>query len=425
MSTGGPEVAAPALDRLASSISSQLIAADPHRMDEVIWRALAQLGQTSKVDRTYLIALEPEGHKIERAEEWCAPNISPVVAELFGRADDSTRWWSARVLLGESIFIADVAALEPDDEPAAHLLRAHGVGSLLLVPIVIDGDACGAIGMTTVQRTYHFTDDIAAQLRLIGQTLINRLVRARAEQVLAATTLELAHRNAELERSNRDLEEFAYVASHDLKSPLLVIRGFLDLLGRNKADVLGEDGITYIEAATRGAERMERLIDALLAFSRAGRLPMEPRSVDLESLVHQVLADITVLVRDAGAEVSVGPLPTITGDPVQLAQVFQNLLTNAIKYARAGISCQVSITSRRVGADWEVSVTDNGIGIDPADYARIFMMFARLEQARDTPGSGIGLAICQRAVQAHGGRLWVEPADEQGARFVVALPASP
>jgi signal transduction histidine kinase len=409
---------------VASSISSQLVAADPERIDEVVWRALAQLGETSRVDRTYLITLEPEGTEIERAQEWCAPNVGPVVADLFGRADDVTRWWSARVLLGESIFIADVAALEPDDEPAAHLLRANGVGSLLLVPIVIDSVTRGAIGMTTVRRTYHFTDDIAAQLRLIGQTLINRLVRARAEQALAAATEELARRNAELERSNRDLEEFAYLASHDLKSPLLVIRGFLDLLGRQKADVLGEDGVTYVEAAARGAERMERLIDALLAFSRAGREPLEPRPVDLETVVHEVLADITVLLLDAGAEVSVSPLPTISGDPVQLAQVFQNLLTNAIKYARSQIPCRVAIAARRIEDEWEVSVTDNGIGIDPDDYARIFLMFVRLAPASDTPGSGIGLAICQRAVQAHGGRIWVEPAEEHGSRFVIALPIS-
>lgn len=425
MSTGGPELEAPGLDRVVATISSQLIAADPAQIDDVIQRALAQLGEASKVDRAYLIALEPARNEIERAEEWCAPGIPPVVGELFGKADDTTRWWSARVLLGEPTFIADVAALEPDDEPAAHLLRAQGVGSLLLVPIVIDGVTRGAIGMTTVLRTYQFTDDIAVQLRLVGQTLINRLERARAEQTLAATTDELAHRNAELERSNRDLEEFAYVASHDLKSPLLVIRGFLDLLGRNKADVLGEDGVTYIEAATRGAERMERLIDALLAFSRAGRLPMEPRTVDLTDVVQQVLADTDVLLKEAGAEVIVGTLPTLTGDPVQLAQVFQNLLTNAIKYARPGIPTRVSITARQVEDEWHVSVTDNGIGIDPADHERIFLMFSRLEPAREKPGSGIGLAICQRAVQAHGGRIWIEQADEQGARFVVALPATP
>src|SRR5205809_7953691 len=135
MCARGPELVVPALDRVVSSISSQLIAVGPEQLDEVIECALALLGEASKVDRTYLVVLEPEGHKIERAAEWCAPHVRPVVAELFGRADDTMRWWSASVLLGESIFIADVAALEPDDEQAAHLLRAHGVGSLLLVPI--------------------------------------------------------------------------------------------------------------------------------------------------------------------------------------------------------------------------------------------------------------------------------------------------
>jgi signal transduction histidine kinase len=394
-------------------------------MDEAIRQALAHLGQACKVDRAYLIAFGSTGAVVETAAEWCADGIEPVAPDLFGLEDDTSRWWSARVLLGEPIFIADVANLEPQDEPAERLLRAQGVGSLLLVPIVIDGEPRGAIGMTTVRRTYRFHDDIAAQLRLVGQTFINGLIRAQAELDLAAAHAELAQRNAELERSNRDLEEFAYVASHDLKSPLLVIRGFLDLLVRNKADVLGDDGITFIEAATRGAERMEGLIDALLAFSRAGRSPLAAQPVDLDDVVHrQVLADLDVLLRDAGAEVTVSPLPTIEGDRVQLAQLFQNLIANAVKHRHPERVPAIAITASRVGRAWHIAVRDNGVGIPPTDAGRIFLMFSRLDAARETTGSGIGLAICQRVAQAHGGHIWVEPVPEGGSRFVVSLPVA-
>lgn len=414
----------PGLERIVSAISSQLIAAESGAIDDAIRAALAQLGDACSVDRAYLIAFDPEGRQIEMAAEWCAPGIAPVAADLFGMEDDTSRWWSARVLLGEPVFIADVAALEPTDEPAAHLLRAQGVGSLLLVPVVIDGVPRGAIGMATVQRVHRFTDEVAALLRLTGQTFISRLGRARMERALAIASEELADRNADLERSNRDLEEFAYVASHDLKSPLLVVRGFLELLGRNKADVLGDDGRTYVAAALRGTERMEQLMDALLAFSRAGRLPMETRPVAMGDIVGQVVIDLAPAIKAAGAQITIGELPTLIADGVQLAQLFENLIANAVKYVRADVPPVVTITASCVGGEWHIEVVDNGIGIAASDRLRIFQMFSRLEAARDTPGSGIGLAICQRVVQAHGGRLWVEPADGQGSRFVVALPAS-
>jgi len=424
MTDRGPELEEPRIERVVASISSQLIAADSDGTDEAIRNALAQLGEACRVDRAYLMAFGENNTTIDMGAEWCGPGIDPVAADLFGMTDDTTRWWSARVLLGEPIFIADVAELEPNDEPAERLLRAQGVGSLLLVPVVIDGEARGAIGMTTVRRTYGFNDDLAAQLRLVGQTFINRLIRARTERDLAAASAELALRNAELERSNRDLEEFAYVASHDLKSPLLVIRGFLDLLARNKADVLGEDGITFIEAATRGAERMEGLIDALLAFSRAGRLPVQAQRTDLNEVLVHVLADLDVLLRDAGAQVTVGPLPTISGDRVQMAQLFQNLIANAVKHRHPQRPPVITLTADRLGAEWRIAVRDNGIGIPAGDASRIFLMFSRLDAARETAGSGIGLAICQRVAQAHGGRIWVEPADDGGSTFVVALPAT-
>jgi signal transduction histidine kinase len=229
--------------------------------------------------------------------------------------------------------------------------------------------------------------------------------------------------NAELARSNRELEEFAYVASHDLKSPLLVISGFLDLVQRTKAEQLDDDGRLYVEAALRGAARMEQLIDDLLTFSRAGRNDHNREWVDLGALVAQLLVDCESAVHESLAVVQVGPLPSVLGEATLLRQLLENLFSNSVKFRRTGAEPIIKIACERRRGEWLVSVSDNGIGIPREDREAIFAMFARLPQSSDRPGSGIGLAICHRVVQAHGGRVWVEDGIAGGARVCFTLPA--
>lgn len=229
--------------------------------------------------------------------------------------------------------------------------------------------------------------------------------------------------NAELARSNRELEEFAYVASHDLKSPLLVVSGFLELLRSTKRDQLDEDGRMYIEAALRGATRMEQLIDDLLTFSRAGRNDHNREWVDLGALVAQLLVDCERAVHESLAVVQVGPLPSVLGEATLLRQLVENLLSNSVKFRRSDVEPIIHIMSERRHGEWLVSVADNGIGIPCEHRESIFAMFSRLAQSSDRPGSGIGLAICHRVVQAHGGRLWVEDGIAGGARVCFTLPA--
>lgn len=399
------------LERTVAAVASQMLAlpdSDDADISALVERGLAHIGSACDADRAHLLRVVHDTGAVEMVSEWCAPGIDPVGGELSGAAEDVTRWWSARVLLGEPLFIADLAALEPEDEPAQRLLRAKGIGSLLLVPLTVEGTVRGAIGISTVGRTHELSDDVAAQLRLVGQTIVHRLA--------------LIDARTELERSNRDLEDFAYIASHDLKSPLLVVRGFLELLARHRAEELGEEGMVWVEAATRGADRMTRLIDALLAFSRAGRGVELREDVPLGDVVERVVAEVRAVAGD-DIDITVAELPKVHGDPVQLAQLFQNVIDNAVKHASPDRAPIVRVSAERRDDEVWITVADNGDGIAPDDVERVFLMFTRLARSHRTSGSGIGLAICQRVVQAHGGRIWVEPNEPTGCRFVVALPA--
>jgi len=229
--------------------------------------------------------------------------------------------------------------------------------------------------------------------------------------------------NAELVRSNRELEEFAYVASHDLKSPLLVVTGFLELLQRTKGEQLDDDGRMYVDAALRGAARMGQLIDDLLTYSRVGRNDHNRHRVDLDIVVQQLVNDWSAAIAEARAIVRVGSLPSVLGDETLLRQLLENLFSNSLKFRRPGIDLVIDIDSERRGGEWCISVSDNGIGVPLEHRDRIFTMFTRLANSTDRPGSGIGLAICHRVVQAHGGRLWVEDGESGGASLRFTLPA--
>ena len=230
----------------------------------------------------------------------------------------------------------------------------------------------------------------------------------------------------ELARSNAELEQFAYVASHDLQEPLRMVTSFVQLLHRRYADQLDETAVGYIDFAVDGATRMQQLINDLLTFSRVATRarPFEP--VDLGGMVRQVLDDLNAAVDDAGATIEVGELPTVHGDPVQLRQVLQNLLANAVKFRVSGHRPHVDVAARQ-GADgyWDISVTDDGIGIDPAHAERVFMIFKRLHSREEYGGTGLGLAISKKITERHGGRLWFDSQPGAGATFHLSLPTRP
>jgi signal transduction histidine kinase len=242
------------------------------------------------------------------------------------------------------------------------------------------------------------------------------LVRAReAERALSASAAELA-------RSNRDLEQFASVASHDLVEPLRTVTGFLQLL-EERATGIDERSREYLRYALGGTDQMQALVNDLLDYAQAGR-DVRAEDVDLAALVEEVRERLAAAIAARGAQVTAdGTLPVVHGDPAQLRQVVQNLVSNAVKFAQPGVPPRVRIAARTLpDGGTEVSVADNGIGIPRAQAAEVFTMFERHDAGAGAAGSGIGLSICERIVERHGGRIWVEPNGGSGSVFRFTLP---
>ncbi|GEM_PF-6314942 len=226
----------------------------------------------------------------------------------------------------------------------------------------------------------------------------------------------------ELERSNRELEHFAYIASHDLQEPLRMVVSYMQLIEKRYKDRLDSDADEFINFAVDGAKRMQELIDDLLTYSRVGSRPVEFNLVNCNEVVKEAMMNLKVMIEKDQASVTSDPLPVITGDKTQLLQLFQNLISNGIKFhgnrpGKVRISC---ISEKK---EWVFSVRDNGIGIDPKDHESVFLIFKRLHGRGEYSGTGIGLAVCRKVVERHGGRIWIESKAGEGATFYFTIPS--
>ena len=231
---------------------------------------------------------------------------------------------------------------------------------------------------------------------------------------------EIRQSNLALEKSNRELRQFAYVASHDLREPLRTISSFIQLFRRRYEGKIDQDADEFIGFIVDGATRMQQLIDDLLLYSRVDSKGKTFSPVETGRVLDTVRANLGTAIAEAGAEVSIAPLPEVTGDENQLVQLFQNLLANAVKF-RGEHHPQIRVECRREGADWHFLVSDNGIGIDPEYFDRVFDIFQKLHTRDQYEGTGIGLSICKKIVERHGGRIWVESAPGRGTTFHFTL----
>ncbi len=235
-------------------------------------------------------------------------------------------------------------------------------------------------------------------------------------------TAELSRKTMALEKSNAELEHFAYVASHDLQEPLNLIIGYMDLLRDSLGSSINDDDREFMTHAQDGASRMKALIRDLLDYSRitSQGQPFEPR--DFNDLLAHALHHLSRKLKDSGGEVAASPLPVLAVDPGQALRLLENLIGNAVKYRKPDVPPRIRVEARDDGADWVFSVRDNGIGVPPGEEEKIFAMFQRLHNQDEYEGTGIGLAVCQRIVNRHGGRLWVERNDGDGSTFLFTLP---
>ena len=263
-------------------------------------------------------------------------------------------------------------------------------------------------------------DEMAAALEQRVQEL--QLTEAELKALNEELEQRVLDRTMELKRSNEDLEQFAYVASHDLQEPLRMVHNYLQLLRQRYKDKFDENANDFIGFALEGAKRMHELIQDLLTYSRVGTHGKEFAPVDCTEAFERAMANLSLSIDESGARIVHDPLPKVNGDLVQLTQLFQNLIGNAIKF-RGDRPPEIRVGAERKDSDWELTVADNGIGIAEQDFQRIFVVFQRLHSREKYPGTGIGLSVCKKIVERHGGRIWVESRLGRGTTFHIILPA--
>ncbi len=414
---------------------SQVLLADKtpsENAPDALSQALQHLLEATGVSRVYIFEnfADPEVEMTEaigdadslymrQIAEACASGIMPQIdnsqLQRLSYQEASPRLM-ARLSQGQ-YFGGRVADLLPEERP---ILEAQDILSILVLPLQVAGTWYGYIGFDDCEQAREWRTEDIRLLRTAAEMIGNYIERQQTRQ-------DLAHYTAALQRSNEDLQQFAYTVSHDLKAPLRMVKSFLNLLRRHMQGQLDAEGEEFLDFAVGGAVRMEKLIQALLEYTRIETQGQDPTPTDAEAVLHDVLHSLLVDIEERGAEVVHDSLPTVLVDATQLGQVFQNLIGNALKFCE-NTSPHIHVTAERQGdtddeADmWVFSVQDNGIGIAPQYQARIFGVFERLHTDEEYEGTGIGLAICKRIVERHGGRMWVESDVGEGATFYFTLP---
>ena len=282
------------------------------------------------------------------------------------------------------------------------VLVTGSLGELLAVDCIKGGAA-----------DYVLKDQLARLPSVVWRALQEKRLREEFKQA-----------QQELVRSNRDLEQFAYVASHDLQEPLRMVATFTQLLAERYREKLDDEGLRFIEYASDGATRMQSLIKDLLAFARVGREGLNAADVDCNELVTHAVQNLEAAIHESGAVITCHSLPVVKADGPLLLQVFQNLIGNAIKF-RGSERPAIQVNAAELPAEWVFSVADNGIGISSEYADTIFVIFKRLHTQSEHPGNGLGLAICKKIIEQHGGRIWIESELGAGSTFKFSLPKTP
>jgi PAS domain S-box-containing protein len=406
--------------RLLQTMALEIGAADD--LEGALRRALQEVVQTTGWATGEAWLPNASGDRFERGPGWTgdtpAMEAFHVASERFrfARGEGMVgRVWSS----GEPLWIHDLSAC--GDFIRRELARGLGLRTAIVIPVLAREEVVAVLAF------YHFRErgedqHLLGLVSTVASQLGALVQRKRAEAAQAAQARTLAEQATELERSNAELEQFAYVASHDLQEPLRMVASYTQLLERRYAAKLDEDAREFISFAVDGVRRMRALIDDLLAYSRTGTRASEPGPTDVAAVLERVLQDLGPAIEESGARVTHDPLPTIPADAGQVGQLLQNLIANALKFRREGMPPRVHVGAYRDGATCVLTVRDNGIGIAPEFRDRIFVIFQRLHSRDEYPGTGIGLAICKKIVERHGGRIWVESTPGEGTAFHLSFP---
>ena len=362
-------------------------------------------------------SLDEEQNRLHCVETWSVDDPA-IRAFLEASARETftpgTTGMIRRVLTsGESVWIADIS--QKKDFLRGPRANEAGLNGAFALPVRMGDKVLGAIEFFS--REPRHPDKWLLQITVnIGNLIGQLMARRQAEAAMREAFQELEHRTRELTRSNEELQQFAYVASHDLQEPLRMISSYTQLLGRRYGDRLDGDAQEFMAYIVDGAARMKQLIEDLLAYSRVGTRAKDFQAVDSGASLARALANLRAAQESSGAVVTHDRMPEVHADGAQLSQVFQNLIGNALKF-RGAEPPRIHVGAETREHVWVFTVKDNGIGLDTQYADRIFMMFQRLHNKTEYPGTGIGLAIVKKIVERHGGRIWVESEPGKGCTF--------
>ncbi|HXF78671.1 MAG TPA: ATP-binding protein [Usitatibacter sp.] len=365
--------------------------------------------------------LDPVANRLHCVETWSEddPKVRSFL-EASGRETfvPGTSGLIRRVLAtGNSVWVADVT--EKPDFLRGPLAKSCGLHGAFALPVLMGEQVLGAIEFFS--REPRHPDKWLLQITVsVGRQIGQLMARREAEDEVRLAHDELQVKARELERSNEELQQFAYVASHDLQEPLRMVSSYTQLLGRRYGDRLDGDAKEFMEFIVDGAARMKQLIEDLLAYSRVGTRGRELSPASSAAALDKALSNLRASQEASGARITHDEMPEVVADATQLTQLFQNLIGNAMKF-RAADDPRIHVGAETRDKVWAFTVRDNGIGLDPQYADRIFMMFQRLHNKAEYPGTGIGLAICKKIVERHGGHIWVESRPGEGATFGFTL----
>ncbi len=394
---------------------------------EATLRKVAELAVPSFADWVSVDLLEPDG-QVRRV---AVQHTDPAKVQL---AYDFNRRWPTREGEGamralqshRSVLVEEI----PDEALAAHArdpehleaMRALGVKSVILAPLLASGRSFGVITFTTAESNRRYSHADLALAEELASRAATAMENARLFRESSTAQEALRRSNTELLHLNDDLNQFAYSASHDLQEPLRMVVVFSQMLARKYGDMLDREAQDYIRYTVQGGKRMELLLRDLLTYTRTVTSPAgELETIDPKPILEEALSNLKTAIDESGAEVTIRPLPPVRVEPLHLLQLFQNIIGNAIKY-RAAQQPRIEVGWKEGAQPPTIYVADNGIGIAPEYREKIFGIFKRLHTAEEYPGTGIGLAICQKIIERYGGRIWAESEPGRGTTFYFTLP---
>jgi signal transduction histidine kinase len=403
---------------LLISISTKYINSDLSDIDKLIRESLQQIGEFVESDRSYIFSYDFVNNTTSNTYEWCAKGIDPEIDNLKDIPLDFITLWLEAHKRGEAFIVEDVSLLPKDGEQGLRaILEPQGIQSLITIPKIKNNELIGFIGFDSVKKINKYNDNEKDILFVFANMLVNVIQRKEQEEKIKEQEKKKEELLYNLSLQNEELNEYAYVVSHDLKAPLINMHTLLSWFMEDNKAILGEDLLVPLNHVLFNVEKMDFLIKGILDYSAIDRLENDNTQVDLNTLVKEVLQ--TLLVPDHIKIVVQDNLPSVYGNTLRFKQVFQNLIQNGVKYSNKEEG-KVDIGFTENDNCYEFFVKDNGIGIKERYFERIFKIFTKLEST--TSSSGIGLSIVKKIITYYKGTIWLESEVGVGSTFYFTLP---